>query len=152
MDEGFADPQAQETFERSKIVWSHVEESPHRELLSYYRDLLALRREHACLSNCDKSLTRVQYDETELWIAVERGDESGEAALLICNLSPDARNVQLKVGSGRWRLILWSSDARYGGEPENASPPPVLPVEGDGELFIPLSGWSAALYIQTNEL
>jgi maltooligosyltrehalose trehalohydrolase len=152
MEEGFADPQAQETFERSKLVWSHIEESPHREILDFYRDLLALRKQHASLSNCDKSLTRVQYDEAEQWIAVERGDESGEDALLVCNLSPDARNIELKVGSGRWRLLLWSSDARYGGEPENASPPPVLPVdEGDVEIFIPLSGWSAAIYIQANE-
>jgi maltooligosyltrehalose trehalohydrolase len=151
MDEGFADPQAQETFERSKLNWSQLEESPHREILHFYRDLLALRREHSSLSNCDKSLTRVQYDESERWIAVERGDSAGERSLLVCNLSADARSLQLKVGRGRWRLVLWSSDAAYGGEPENTSPPPVLPVEGEGEIFIPLSGWSAAVYMQTNE-
>jgi maltooligosyltrehalose trehalohydrolase len=151
MNEGFADPQAPETFERSRLVWSELEASPHREILNFYRDLLTLRREHRSLSNCDKSLTRVQYDESERWIAVARGDESGERSLLVCNLSADARNLQLKVGRGRWRLVLWSSDSVYGGEPENASPPPVLPVEGEGEIFIPLSGWSAALYLQTNE-
>ncbi|HEX8749327.1 MAG TPA: malto-oligosyltrehalose trehalohydrolase [Pyrinomonadaceae bacterium] len=151
MEEGFADPQAIETFERSRLDWSQTEQSLHREVLSFYRELLRLRREHACLSNCDKRLTSVQYDESERWIAVERGDESGEAALLVCNLSADARSIQLEVGRGRWRLILWSSDARYGGEPENATPPPVLPVEGEGEIFIPLSGWSAAIYMQTNE-
>jgi maltooligosyltrehalose trehalohydrolase len=152
MSEGFADPQAPETFQRSKLNWSCLEDAPHSEVLSFYRDMLALRREHLSLSNCDKRLTRVQYDESERWIAVERGHESGEAALLVCNLSADARNIQLKVGPGRWRLVLWSSDALYGGEPENASPPPVLPVEGEGEIFIPLSGWSAALYMHTNEL
>jgi maltooligosyltrehalose trehalohydrolase len=153
MGEGFADPQSAETFERSKLRWSRVEESTHREILQFYGDLLALRRAHPSLSNSDKSLTRVQYDEIELWIAVERGDASGEKALLVCNLNPDARNVQLEVGRGHWRLVLWSSDARYGGEPENASPPTVLPVDtGEGEIFIPLSGWSAALYMQTNEL
>jgi maltooligosyltrehalose trehalohydrolase len=151
MEEGFADPQAIETFERSRLNWSQTEESPHREILNFYRELLRLRREHACLSNCDKRLTRVQYDESERWIAVERGDESGEASLLVCNMRADARSIQLKVGRGRWRLILWSSDALYGGEPENATPPPVLPVEGDGEIFIPLSGWSAAIYMQTKE-
>ena len=67
-------------------------------------------------------------------------------------MSADTRSIQLKVGRGRWRLVLWSNDAGYGGEPENASPPPVLPVEGEGEIFIPLSGWSAALYMQTDEL
>lgn len=148
MDEGFADPQSEETFERSKLLWSHTEDAPHREILDFYRDLLALRKEHAALSNCDKRLTKVQYDEQERWITIERGDRDGEAALLVCNLSPDACSVTVNVGRGHWRLILWSSDAKYGGEPENASPPTVLPVEGDGEIFVPLSGWSAALYVR----
>ena len=151
MDEGFADPQSVETFERSRLNWSLVEDSPHKEMLNFYRDLLSLRREHKALSNCDKSRLGVQYDESERWVAVERRDESGEAALLVCNLSPDARSVQLKVGAGRWRLVLWSSDSVYGGEPENASPPPVLPAEGEGQIFVQLSGWSAAIYTQTNE-
>lgn len=149
MDEGFADPQSEETFERSKLIWSRLEESPHREILALYRDLLALRKETRALSNCDKSLTNVQYDEQERWIAIERNDSSGEAALVVCNLSPDARTVPINVGRGHWRLVLWSSDGKYGGEPENASPPPVLPVEGDGEIFVPLSGWSAALYVRS---
>jgi maltooligosyltrehalose trehalohydrolase len=152
MDEGFADPQDEETFLRSKLNWSQTEESPHREALNFYRDLIALRKEHPSLSNCDKSLTRLQYDESERWIAVERGDTSGECALIVCNMSADTRSIQLKVRRGRWRLLLWSNDAGYGGEPENASPPPVLPVEGEGEIFIPLSGWSAALYMQTDEI
>ncbi|MBD0370114.1 MAG: malto-oligosyltrehalose trehalohydrolase [Pyrinomonadaceae bacterium] len=151
MHEGFADPQDVETFNRSKLNWSLGTEAPHRGILNFYRELLALRREHPSLSNCDKRLTRVQYDDSERWIAVERGDESGEASLLVCNLSADARSLELKVGRGRWRLILWSNDAQYGGEPENASPPPVLPVEGEGEIFIPLSGWSACLYMQNHE-
>ncbi|MCA1557532.1 MAG: DUF3459 domain-containing protein, partial [Acidobacteria bacterium] len=153
MDEGFADPQEVETFERSRLDWSQLEESPHKGVLNFYRDLLALRRTHPALSNCDKSRLRVQYDESERWIAVERrDDETGEAALLVCNLSPDSRSLQLKVGAGRWRLVLWSSDALYGGEPENASPSPVLPAEGEGEIFVPLSGWSAAIYTQGDEL
>ncbi len=149
MAEGFADPQSEETFLRSKLDWSQPEASPHRELLIFYRDLLALRREHPSLSNCDKHATHVQYDEAERWIALERRDPSGEATLLVCNLSGDARNLQLEVGRGHWRLLLWTSDAKYGGEPENASPPPVLPAEGEGEIFIPLSGWSAALYLRS---
>jgi maltooligosyltrehalose trehalohydrolase len=151
MDEGFADPQDEKTFERSKLTWSQQEEAPHAEILRFYRDLIALRKVHPSLSNCDKSLTRVQYDESERWIAIERGDASGEAALLVCNLGPDTHSAQLHLGRGLWRMVLWSNDAPYGGEPENASPPPVLPAEGDGEIFIPLSGWSAVLYIQTKE-
>jgi maltooligosyltrehalose trehalohydrolase len=38
------DPQDDETFERSKLDWSEREESPHAELLEWYRSLIALRR------------------------------------------------------------------------------------------------------------
>jgi maltooligosyltrehalose trehalohydrolase len=41
------DPQAVETFERSKLDWSELAESPHAELLRWHRDLIALRRELA---------------------------------------------------------------------------------------------------------
>jgi maltooligosyltrehalose trehalohydrolase len=152
MNEGFADPQSEETFNRSKLNWSHMEESPHKEILDFYKDLLAIRREYASLSNCDKKLAKVEYDETERWITIERGDHAGASALLICNLSPDARNIQLEVGRGHWRMVLWSEAARYGGEPEHTSPPTVLPVESDGEIFIPLSGWAAALYIRGEDI
>lgn len=151
MEEGFADPQDEETFKRSRLNWSRVEQSPHRETLSFYRDLLALRRKHAALSNCDKSLTEVQYDEMEKWITIEREDPTGEAALVVSNFSAGKRNIPIKAGRGRWRLVLWSSDAAYGGEPENASPSPMLPVESEGEIFITLSGQSAAIYVKMNE-
>jgi maltooligosyltrehalose trehalohydrolase len=38
------DPQDPATFERSKLNWEELEESPHREMLEWYRGLMALRR------------------------------------------------------------------------------------------------------------
>jgi maltooligosyltrehalose trehalohydrolase len=38
------DPQDPQTFERSKLNWSELRRSPHRELLRWYQDLVALRR------------------------------------------------------------------------------------------------------------
>jgi maltooligosyltrehalose trehalohydrolase len=38
------DPQARDTFERSRLAWNEALTSPHREVLALYRDLLALRR------------------------------------------------------------------------------------------------------------
>ncbi len=43
------DPQDPETFRRSKLDWSELEREPHSRLLRWYRDLLALRREHPAL-------------------------------------------------------------------------------------------------------
>jgi maltooligosyltrehalose trehalohydrolase len=140
---GFADPQAEATFVRSKLDWDSLTKSPHAEMLAFYRDLLALRRAHAPLSNCDKTRTRVAFDEERLWLTVERGDESGARALLACNLS--GRAQALPAAPGAWRLALWSNDARYGGDPALKSPPDRL-AAGE-QTALELAGWGAALYI-----
>jgi maltooligosyltrehalose trehalohydrolase len=140
---GFADPQSEATFARSKLDWEALTKSPHAEMLAFYRDLLALRRARAPLSNCDKSRTRVRFDERRRWLAVERGDESGTRALLLCNLAPETQ--ALPTAEGAWRLALWSNDARYGGEPSMKQPPERVNSDGVNELE--LAGWGAAVYI-----
>ncbi|HEV2704469.1 MAG TPA: malto-oligosyltrehalose trehalohydrolase [Pyrinomonadaceae bacterium] len=141
---GFADPQAEATFEQSKLVWSRLSESPHREMHAFYRDLLALRHRSTALANCDKERTRVEFDEGQQWITVERGDADGSRALLVCNLSETAQEIPVRAG-GAWRLALWSGDARYGGGAELVAP--ASAVEGDAQASVRLSGWNAALYI-----
>ncbi len=140
---GFSDPQAEITFVRSKLDWESLNRSPHAEMLQFYRDLLALRRRHAPLSNCDKTRTRVRFDESRRRLTIERGDESGARALLLCNLSPEAQ--ALPTAPGAWRLALWSNDARYGGDSSMKLPPEHVNVDGTAELD--LDGWGAAVYI-----
>jgi maltooligosyltrehalose trehalohydrolase len=140
---GFSDPQAEVTFVRSKLDWESLTKSPHAEMLAFYRDLLALRRAHAPLSNCDKSRTRVRFDEARRWLAVERGDESGARALLLCNLSGEAQAVP--AAEGAWRLALWTGGARYGGDSSTKQPPEH--VNGGGAVELELAGWGAALYV-----
>jgi maltooligosyltrehalose trehalohydrolase len=139
---GFSDPQSERTFVRSKLDWDSLTKSPHAEALAFYRDLLALRRAHAPLSNCDKTRTRVRFDEQRRWLAVERGDESGARALLLCNLAGEAQS--LPVAAGAWRLALWNGAPRYGGDPARPSPPERIEGEAAG---LELAGWDAALYV-----
>jgi maltooligosyltrehalose trehalohydrolase len=140
---GFADPQAPETFEQSKLVWPRLSESPHAEVLNFHRDLLAARRGSPCLSNCDKTRTRVAFDEERRWLTVERGDEGGSRAALLCNLSDEAQTVPLPAAEGVvWRLALWSGEARYGGSPDLSSPP----AELKGGAGVTLHAGGAALY------
>jgi maltooligosyltrehalose trehalohydrolase len=139
---GFSDPQAEITFVQSKLDWESLEKEPHSRLLAFYRDLLALRRAHAPLSNCDKSRTRVRFDEQRRWLNVERGDETGARAILLCNLSPEARPVPLAEGA--WQLALWSGDARYDADRSHTAPPERI----DGARTIELAGWDAAIYLE----
>jgi maltooligosyltrehalose trehalohydrolase len=67
------DPQDEATFLRSKLDWSQPGREPHRELLAWYRELIALRRARPELT--DPRLDRVvaDYDEGERWLVVRRG-------------------------------------------------------------------------------
>jgi maltooligosyltrehalose trehalohydrolase len=67
------DPQDPETFLRSKLSWSELDSSPHKELLSWYRSLLALRRSEPSLTDPRLSLIDVVFDEADRWIVVTRG-------------------------------------------------------------------------------
>src|SRR5204863_4924646 len=67
------DPQDPATFRRSKLDWSELDRPPHRELLAWYTELIALRRARPELT--DPRLDRVQadFDEDARWLLVRRG-------------------------------------------------------------------------------
>jgi maltooligosyltrehalose trehalohydrolase len=63
------DPQDRETFLRSKLQWEEAGESPHREMLEWYRALIRLRpRLHGD--------PRVTFSEPDRWVRLDRGDVS----------------------------------------------------------------------------
>jgi maltooligosyltrehalose trehalohydrolase len=67
------DPQAEETFARSKLRWEEIGEGDHADMLDWYRRLIALRHQEPALT-CGK-LERVQvtFDETKKWLWMSRG-------------------------------------------------------------------------------
>ncbi|MFL6207988.1 MAG: malto-oligosyltrehalose trehalohydrolase [Pyrinomonadaceae bacterium] len=143
---GFADPQAPETFEHSKLVWARLNESPHAEVLRFYRDLIALRKKYLCLSNCAKGQTEVEFDEARRWLTIRRGDENGSAAVLLCNLAAEAQAIPFPIThGGEWQLTLWSGAQTYGGPAEQT--PPTHLHRSTEQPSIQLAGWQTALYL-----
>jgi maltooligosyltrehalose trehalohydrolase len=144
---GFADPQSPETFEQSKLVWSRLAEAPHREMLSFYRDLLALRRQHACLSNCDKTQTIVSFNDERKWMTIERGDAGGSRAVLLCNFANETGEMPIPVATkgGAWQLALWSGEDTYGGS--GSGRPPEILGEAETGSAIRLQAGGVALYV-----
>jgi len=137
LGKGFIDPQAQEAFDTSKLDWQEMEQPQRQEMLKFHRDLLALRKHHKCLSNCRKDLTAVEFNQDERWITIERRDESGERAIVVCNLGDKAVNVPVDAGTPA-KLAL------FGGEDGAQSPPAQLE---SGCRSITLDRAGAAIYI-----
>jgi len=120
----WADPQAQETFARSRIDWSCLEGAAHRAALALHRDLIALRRRLPALCNGRKDLTRVRCEsESDRWLSVQRSDPNGSSVLLLVNFADAPRVVPIDDPRAR-RLALFTDAAAYCGAA--ATPPAEL--------------------------
>jgi malto-oligosyltrehalose trehalohydrolase len=67
------DPQDVRTFDRSKLDWSERADPAARELLTWYRELIGLRRRWPELTESCLDQVRADYDETARWILLRRG-------------------------------------------------------------------------------
>lgn len=67
------DPQSEETFLRSKLNWSEIEERPHKSMLEWYKYLIQLRKENAELRSGSLQDVNVSFNEKEKIIEVNRG-------------------------------------------------------------------------------
>jgi maltooligosyltrehalose trehalohydrolase len=101
--EDVPDPQARETFEASKLVWTERDSEPHRELLEWHRRLIGLRRKVPALSDGRLDRVSVRFDETARWLVMRRGPVA-----VGCNLGGAAQRVP--GGIGRDAQILLASE------------------------------------------
>ncbi|MFT3768912.1 MAG: alpha-amylase family glycosyl hydrolase [Minicystis sp.] len=105
------DPQAMETFTRSRLDWDAIEDRDHRMMLSLYRNLLLLRRSDPILQHASRDGLHAEAEGPVL--RVERRIE-GESRVLLVNLSanaapcgallPDPKAVELMLANrpGAW--------------------------------------------------
>jgi maltooligosyltrehalose trehalohydrolase len=98
------DPQDPATYQASMLDWTEPDKAPHRELLAWYRALIALRR--ACPELTDARLTEVSAEHDDTWIVVYRG-----SLRIAANLGTDP--VRLPDGE---LLLASSNEAHAGGE------------------------------------
>jgi maltooligosyltrehalose trehalohydrolase len=98
------DPQATETFERSRLDWGEAQREPHASMLDLYRRLIALRRSTPDLTDPDLSHVEVAFEETKRWLTMRRG-----SITLAVNFATEAQTVPLPVGTRS--LILATHDS-----------------------------------------
>jgi malto-oligosyltrehalose trehalohydrolase len=68
-----ADPQDPETYRTSILDWAEPGKARHRELLDWYRALIALRRTRPELTDPRLTEVTVDFDETARWLVLTRG-------------------------------------------------------------------------------
>lgn len=124
------DPQLQDTFERSRIDWFEREKSGHGQVLTLYRELLALRRQDTRLLSRDRGSFEARALGSDA-ILLERRSAAG-ALHVVVNIRGTLRHPLPATATP----MLWTEHPKFGGSVEQA------PIHGS-ELV--LEGPSAAL-------
>ena len=101
------DPQAFDTFARSRLNWDELTCPPHAEILEWHRRLIRLRRSMPELSDGRLERVRVCFDEQAHWLVVYRG-----TVAVACNLAD--RNQAVPLMDATCRKILLASDPAIG--------------------------------------
>ena len=90
------DPQDEATFLRSKLNWPERDRGGHLELLAWYTELIALRRDWPELIDPRLDRVRVDYDEDGRWLVMARGQ-----LRVVAHLGPGTATLPLgKPGTG----------------------------------------------------
>jgi len=97
------DPQDPATFERSKLNWAETGLDRHAEILSWYKQLIQLRRRFPSLSDGHRQAVAVQYSERDRWLAIKRGEVT-----VAVNLADKRQGVP--IAAGGFRELLLCSD------------------------------------------
>jgi maltooligosyltrehalose trehalohydrolase len=135
------DPQAVESFERSRLDRGELDDPRHRQIQALYRDLLAVRRSEVALQPGAAEIHAEADPEGDCLIvrlvprergAGARGAGSRGASTLLAlyNFSAGDRDVSVSAAEGRWRLRFSTLDERYGGPGDE----PAMAIESDGMI------------------
>jgi maltooligosyltrehalose trehalohydrolase len=111
------DPQADATFERSKLLWEEQGDPARAGVLAWYRELLRIRAAHPAMQ--DRS--REAFNVTEIGDSAVLLERRGRSAsiLVIVNI---AGELDFAILGGSPRVLAWSGEERFGGEPGAPSP------------------------------
>ena len=99
------DPQDSQSIERSRLDWTELARSPHREMLAWYRTLIQLRRDQPELADPRLDRVAVDFDEDAKWLVVHRG-----RFRVVVNLADGSRQVPLDGPAAR---VVLSSKRSY---------------------------------------
>jgi maltooligosyltrehalose trehalohydrolase len=123
--EEIPDPQAQETFQRSKLNWSEPAHPVHTDLVEWHRRLIQLRKSEPCLS--DGALERIttRADEAQGWFFISRG-----SVVVCCNIGRQTARIPLPCGE--MRVVLASALIEKSEDGEALLPPDSVAVIKQG--------------------
>lgn len=108
------DPQAVETFKRSKLNWELHQQGQHHTLWQFYQTLIAMRRDIPALNHLDRQNMEVVALDDKSVLKVRRWHQNSQ---ILCLLNFEKEPIQLTMAlpPGIWKKRLDSADTQWGG-------------------------------------
>jgi maltooligosyltrehalose trehalohydrolase len=125
------DSQDESTFECSKLDWKKPGESKHKVMLSYYKTLITLRKEHAVLSNLDRENVHAEAFSEKNSLILKRWKRSDEIIALF-NFSTQMQNLSIDPAFQHASVLLDSALVEWGGANQKLNS---VSVKGQITLF-----------------
>ncbi|HEY2469001.1 MAG TPA: malto-oligosyltrehalose trehalohydrolase [Terracidiphilus sp.] len=91
---GIPDPENPETFLRSKLKWDELSGPKHAEMLTWYHQLIALRRSTSSLNNGEPGNTIVTFSQERRWLSMKRG-----SILVASNISAGIQSLPIPANA-----------------------------------------------------
>jgi maltooligosyltrehalose trehalohydrolase len=108
------DPQAQETFDRSKLHWDNLQSVPHSTMLAYYTALIALRKNNPALRSNDRESLNVKCDTNRKLVTLHRR-HSQQDVLCLMNFAETVQEVVIPEYIGHGEKLFDSADQAWKG-------------------------------------
>lgn len=138
------DPQAEKTFQNSKLQWELLEQAPHQNMFRWYQALLLLRKEQNVLRELDREQLDVSQNEDQQTLLLHRW-QGKQHVLCYLNFSKEPQQVLLPTIAQVWEKLLDSADPLWLG-------PKAAPDTIEAENKLTLQPESILIYARKNRM
>lgn len=111
--EKIPDPQAQSTFENSKLKWEEKDGQQHKGILNLYKRLLKLRHTEPAMDSAERNQTQVEALDDSTLILVRKGQASALAAVFRLKSGDATSDVASHVAGKTATVVLTSNDDEF---------------------------------------
>jgi len=108
------DPQAEDTFLKSKLNWDNVDNDQHHVMLKYYKSLIALRKQLPALHQLNRDNLKVTYNEEKQTLQLHRW-HNDQHVFCLMNFSSEQRALHLFADESELKQIFNSAATEWNG-------------------------------------
>lgn len=135
------DPQAEATFNRSKLDWTKTTEGKHKIMLAYYKKLIKIRKQNPALNTLNRANSQAKAIADKTVIILKRHARD-QQIIVVLNFSTAQQTLPVKDFTGNWKLLMASAAPEFARQIENT-----ISIDG----YVTISPESILIFSKTNE-